>query len=299
MMQSVAFAPAGRCSILALMLLLMSLAAAAAQNSETASTAATLQAAAPESEDSNAVESAADSETTAQDVEPLSEEEAAALRDALNSKIDSETAAAAATPRPAGGPGLDWDRSTKPNGTTYIVKRTLPVDWNAKIGADLGVSDTSARPAPQPPALSPLDKNTGAAWANVQVPSVASFDARIAPGGEPNKFGVSRTVPLGGTSLTLQDSYALAEPSPASPTGITPPGAAPVWSNDRQAKLSITATGTTFGVGSTSSTADRATHNRFSAEQKLFDKFNITTTVSDVGAPTSNKGIAAGFKTQW
>jgi hypothetical protein len=295
--ESVVLGRAGRYSILALATLLASVTGAAAQNSEAASTVPAVEAIAPAAENS----AADDDETTAQAAEPLSEEETAALRNALNSKFDSEAAAAVTTRsvRPSGGPGLDWDRTTKPDGATYTVKRTLPVDWNAKIGADLGVNNTSALPDPEPSVLAPPAKNTGAAWANVQVPGVASFDARVAAGTEPNKFGVSRTVPLGGASLTLQDSYALAEPSPASPTGITPPGAAPVWSNDRQAKLSITATGTTFGVGSTSTTADRVTHNRFSAEQKLFDKFNVTTTVSDVGAPTSNKGITAGFKTQW
>src|SRR5262249_41206463 len=249
-------------------------------------------------ENSEAVETADDSETTAQDVEPLSEEQAAALRDALNSKYDSEPAAAA-TPRsarPSGGTDLDWNRTAKPDGTTYTLKRALPVDWNAKIGADLGVNDTTARLEPEPSVLAPPAKNAGAAWANVQVPGVASFDARLAPGSEPNKFGVSRTLPLGGTSLTLQNTWT--EPSAAGPTGFTLPGAAPIWSNDRQVKLNIGTTGTTFGAGSTSTTANGVTHNHFSAEQKLFDKFNVTTTVSDVGAPTSNKGITAGFKTQ-
>src|SRR5262249_2972618 len=138
MVESIAFGPAGRCSILALALLVTSLTVAAAQNPEAAS-----EATASAAENSDAVEAAGDSETTAQDVEPLSEEQAAALRDALYSKYDSEPAAAA-TPRsarPSGGTDLDWNRTAKPDGTTYTVKRTLPVDWNAKIGADLGVND--------------------------------------------------------------------------------------------------------------------------------------------------------------
>jgi len=297
-----AFGRIGGWSIVTLGVLLVSLTAAAAQDREAASARPISEVAAPAAENSDAAEATGDNETTAQSIEPLSEEDAAALRDALNSRYDSESPAigTSRSTQPSGGMGLDWDRSAKSNGTTYTVKRTLPVDWNAKVGADLGVNDgTSARVEPQPPALSAPDKSTGAAWANIQVPGVASFDARVAAGSEPNKFGVSRTVPLGGTSLTLQDSYALAEPSPASPAGITPPGAVPIWSNDRQAKLSITETGTTFGVGRTSSTADRVTHNRLSAEQKLFDKFNVTTTLSDVGAPNASKGITAGFKTQW
>ena len=70
-------------------------------------------------------------------------------------------------------------------------------------------------------------------------------------------------------------------------------------STERMVKFNILSTGTSFGAGTTSSSADSATHNKISAEQKLFDRLNVTTSVSDIGAPNSNKSITAGFKLNW
>lgn len=282
-----------------MVVLLASLTAAAAQNSAAPPAAPSPDAAATDPESTDAAEAADDDQAVTQDAEPLSEEQAAAMRDAindaLNSRYDAESAGGSRF-NPAGSSGtaaLDWDRTAKSNGSTYTVKRTLPVDWNAKIGADLNDAD-GTRSEPTPPALATPAKNTGAAWANVQVPSVASFDARVGAGSEPSKFSMSRTVPLGSmTSLTVQNSYAETSTAPASP------GTGSVWSNDRQVKFNIASTGTTLGAGNSSSSADGVTHSRFSAEQKLFDKFNVTTTFSDLGTPAASRSITAGLKTQW
>lgn len=286
----------------ALVALLASLAGAAAQASGvTPSTAASVEAVAPATADSEASGPPSDDETAAQDPEALDETQAAALRDALNAKVDD------AFPATRGvhpvykstAPGLDWDRTARSNGTTYTAKRALPVDWDARIGADLAVNDAASAPVPEPPALSAAAKNTGAAWANVKVPGVASFDARVGAGSEPSKLDMSRTLPLGTmASLTLQNSYAVTETSPAEPARPSS-GPASVWSNDRQVKLNIVPTGTTFGIGESSSSSDSLTHNKFSAEQKLFDKFNLTTTLNDVGTSSSSRSITAGFKTKW
>jgi len=228
------------------------------------------------------------------------EEVAKVLRQAL----DNEPRQGAATAKPLqqwSTPGFDWKRTANPDGTAYTAKRTLSGDWNGNVGADVGVHDVSR--APGDPDWRPLQApagNTGAAWANVQVPGVASFDARLGAGDAPStKFGVSRTLPLGGvTSLTLQDSYIRTETAAAAtPPGL--PAKTPVWSNERQVKLNVLPTGTALGAGATSSSIDGATHHSLSAEQKLFDKFNVTTKFNDVGEPTSSRSITAGFKTSW
>jgi hypothetical protein len=251
-------------------------------------------------QDADAPDQTADDETVAQAPPPSDEELASALREALNNKLDDDvpvrTAPWFARQSPAA--GLDWNSTSNSNGTTaYTVKRVLPVDWDTKVGADLGVNDMpSGRAEPVWPL--PAARNSGAAWATVQVPGVASFDARLSAGAEPNKFGVSRTLPLSNAaSLTLQNSYAVTEASAGVPVGL--PGPASIWSNDRAVKFNIAATGTTFGASATNSTGDSVTHNRLSAEQRLFEKFNITTSLNDVGATASSKSITAGIKTNW
>ena len=72
-----------------------------------------------------------------------------------------------------------------------------------------------------------------------------------------------------------------------------------MWSNDRLVKFNFLSTGTSLAAGTTSSTLDRQTRNKISAEQKLFEGLNVTTTVTDVGAPTTAKSITAGFKWKW
>jgi hypothetical protein len=230
-----------------------------------------------------------------------SDEAAQALRDAL--QLEPDFSAAVTKPAHAWNtPGLDWKRTANRDGAAYSVKRTLSGDWTTKFGADMGLHDTARAPGDPDwrPTQAPAS-NTGAAWANVQVPGVASFDARVGAGDAPTgKFGVSRTLPLGGTtSLTLQDSYAATEMASATPPGLASASATPVWSNERQLKFNILPTGTSFGAGTTTSSLGGSSHNSLSAEQKLFDKFNITTTFNDVGETTRSRSITAGFKTNW
>jgi hypothetical protein len=305
MRNGAAFRRTGVLPVAVVTALLASLNVVAAQSSD-APMPGTLEAVAPAAGKSQAAdpaegdETATGNETSAQSPEPLDENQAAAIRDALSGKTDDEisTSRPILPVRAPSSPSLDWNRTANSDGTTYTVKRALPVDWDTKVGADLGVNDAAS--APPVPALSGVPKNTGAAWANVQVPGVASFDARVGASTEPNKFGLSRTLPIGGmASLTLQGSYAMTETSSAAPAGPSPANAASVWSNDRQVKLNIAPTGTTFGVGASSSSADNITHNKLSAEQKLFDKFNVTTTLNDLGTSASSRSITAGFKTQW
>jgi hypothetical protein len=201
---------------------------------------------------------------------------------------------------------FDWHRVEKLDGSSSVsVKKELPTAWDAKIGADFGFG---SQPDPsQQPLPSPKEPNSGAAWAKIRVPGVAMIDARIEPGPDRQKLGttVSRSLPLGSNySLTLQNSYTVTEGvhAPTAPAAGGPASAAapvPVWSTDRMVKFSILPTGTALAAGTTSSSADNVTRSKISAEQKLFEHFNVTTSVTDVGAASSNKSITAGFKWKW
>ncbi|HWP27537.1 MAG TPA: hypothetical protein VNL39_14465 [Xanthobacteraceae bacterium] len=208
--------------------------------------------------------------------------------------------------RPPNAGPFDWNRVEKQDGSTSVsVKKELPTAWDAKLGADFGFgapADPSRQPLP-----SPKEPNSGAAWAKIRVPGVAMVDARVEPSPEQQKFAttVSRSLPLGSSySLTLQNSFTMtdhanASPAPVAggPTVTTTPAQA--WSTDRMVKFSILPTGTSVAAGTTSSSTDNVTRSKISAEQKLFEHFNVTTSVTDVGAPSSNKSITAGFKWQW
>ena len=131
---------------------------------------------------------------------------------------------------------LDVSRSGKPDGfSTVGVIQPLPTDWDAKVGADLGLAAT-------------------------------------APDGDrPGKL----------------------PPAAATPT---PPL---VWGNEKAVKFEILPTGTTFGAGISSISTNPVTHNTLSADQKLYGPLHVTTAVTDIGQPTRDKRITAGFKLNW
>lgn len=244
-------------------------------------------------------------------VVPLAPDAQATLSEILNYDPLRATSAPVApksplrlAPRSAAGP-FDWQRDEKLDGSSSVsVKKELPTAWETKIGADFGFgaqTDPSRQPLP-----SPKEPNSGAAWAKIRVPGVAMIDARVEPSPDQQKLGttVSRSLPLGSRySLTLQNSYSVTEAghAPRVPATAVPAPAAPtqVWSTDRMVKFNILSTGTSLAAGTTSSSADNVTRSKISAEQKLFEHFNVTTSVTDVGAASSNKSITAGFKWQW
>ena len=208
------------------------------------------------------------------------------------------------------GQDFDWNRTDKPDGSSAVtVKKPLPSEWDTKIGADFALAPAPA--TSYQPDRSPLfnkDQNTGAAWANVTVPGLASIDARVDPSKDQSKLGTtfSRSLPFGTNySLTLQSTIALTEtlgPTstvPAAPNTVVAATPSQVWSNERLAKFNILSTGTTLGAGTFSSTSDYITHNKIMAEQKLFGPLNVTTAVTDMGTASSNKSITAGFKFHW
>lgn len=252
-------------------------------------------------------------------VPPLTPEESAALGNAL--LFDSMTLNTAAPAKPlrrpglSDGKGLDVSQTAKPDGSrTVVVKQPLASEWDAKIGADLGLGPTPADTM-RPGRLLPDDSGgSGAAWATLGVPNFASLDARVDPAKDQRKLGTTfkHSIPVGSHfAVTLQNSYSLTEtygmptaapsdlPLMALPTTTPGQPAPPVWGNEKLAKFEMLPTGTTLAAGLASTSIDPVTHNKFSAEQKLFGPLHVTTAVTDLGQPVSNKSITAGFKLNW
>ncbi len=254
---------------------------------------------------------------------PLSPEEAAALAQALS--FDPATIAAPAgkalrLPSLQNSHSLDISHSDKSDGSsTMVLKQPLANDsaWDAKVGADLGLksqaNDGYRQGRPLPVVRDTGD--TGAAWASLGVKNFASVDARVDPTNDQGKLGTTfkQSIPLGKNySVTLQDSYSVTETLSAQPSAPgdlpmmalpTTPGAAAtapqVWGNERLAKFDVLSTGTTLAAGLNSTSTDPVTHNKFSAEQKLYGPLHVTTSVSDLGQPVPNKSVTAGFKLNW
>lgn len=225
------------------------------------------------------------------------------------------------SPRLSEPSGPDVNRTEKPDGSsTVVVKQPLPTpEWDAKLGVDLGLASTAPESdqAAKPILRNRDDRGSGAAWASVGVPNLASIDARVDPSKDQGKLGTTfkQTIPVGGKfALTLQNSYSVTEtfgtpaaaPSDVPLMAAPPPTATPqvpsspqVWGNEKAAKFNILPTGTTFGASLASKSTDPVTHNTFSAEQKLYGPLHVTTAVTDVGQPTASKKITAGFKLNW
>lgn len=252
-------------------------------------------------------------------VTPLDAEESAALGQAL--QFDPTAFGAERPAKPLHLPrlsqkrGLDASRTDNPDGSTAMVlKQPLPTEWDAKIGADLGLGPTAQSYQPDRPLPGQGGRNSGAAWASLGVTKYATIDARVDPTSEQSRLGTTfrHSIPVGRHySVTLQDSYAFTDTFGQPTTGpaglplATLPqdtgAAAPsqVWSSEKQVKFNIASTGTTFGAGLATNSVDPVTHNTLSAEQKVYGPLQVTTAVSDVGQPWSNKSITAGFKLNW
>ena len=212
--------------------------------------------------------------------------------------------------------GLDVNRTDRPDGSSTVsLKQPLATDWDTQVGADIGLA---ANPPPteqpdQPLPVTADNPGSGAAWASVAVPNVASIDARIDQHSDHSKVATTlkRALPIGGKlSVTVQDSYSVTEtygtPStvPSSlpmMTASTPMTPAPseFWNNEKLVKLDILPTGTSVAAGLDSSSTDPVTHNIFSADQKIYGPLHVTTSVTDLGQPTSSKSITAGLKLNW
>lgn len=237
---------------------------------------------------------------------PLTPEESATLERALN--FDALTLTSRAPARSFNAPGLTRPRNLHVSRTehadgsgTVSVAQPLSDDGKAKVGADIGVAAapaTTYEPGRTLPNAA-KDNASGATWASLGVTRFATVDARIDPGSEQGTLGATleHSVPLGrGMSVTLRGRYAVSDRLVAS---AEPDAAAPMLSNDQQVKLNIGSTGTTLSAGVNANSADPATHNTLSAEQKVYGPLHVTTAITDAGQPTSSKSVAAGLKLSW
>jgi len=252
----------------------------------------------------------------ASDMAPLTPEESAALAAALADDPTAPPRAARSLKIPGQSQAKNFDvtRSAQPYGAeTYSFKRTLP-SLNAKVGADLG---TGADPVhyyqPDQPIAS-ADRNTGAAWASVDVTAAASVDARVDPTADQGRLATTlkHAVPLGRNyALTLQNSSGVTNSIGAAPA-TAPPGlpmmtlprsgttaATSVWDDQPSVKFDVLSTGTSLSAGLARTSTDPVLHNRVGAEQKLYGPLHLSTAVTDVGEPTESKSISANIKFDW
>lgn len=212
--------------------------------------------------------------------------------------------------------GLDLSRTDRPDGSgTVIVKKPLGTDWDANVGADLGL----AANAPQsygpnnPLGVTRNDRGSGAAWASLGVPNFATVDARVDPNNEQGRLGTTfkRSLPIGDRfAVSVQSRYSLTETLgqpqaaasdiPLRGAPVSDPALAPrVWGNENVAKFDILPTGTTLGAGLSSTSTDPVTHNTLSAEQKIYGPLGVTTAVTDFGRAGENKSVRARLKLTW
>jgi hypothetical protein len=240
-------------------------------------------------------------------------DESAVLGQALT--IDSASLAASAPARPlrlhrlSDTRSLAVTRADQPDGSGIVtVKQPLSSEWDANVGADLGVASQGYKPLPVP------DRSSGAAWASVGLPNLASVDARVDPANDQGQVGTTfkRSIPMGRhLAVTLQDSYSVtqtyATPVNTGPSDIpvmavpqdTGAPASSVYGNARSVSFDVLPTGTTLAAGLSSSSIDPVTHNTLSASQKLLGPLQVTTAVTDVGQPGVSKSISAGLKLNW
>ena len=252
---------------------------------------------------------------------PLTPEESTLLGNAL--LFDPTNLGDSKPAKPLRLPGLndpnkfDVSHNGNPDGSgTLVLKQPLASEWDAKVGADLKLTATpdGYRPGKPWPAAG-ADRDSGAAWASVGVPNLASVDARVEPNSDQGKLATTfkHSIPLGGSfSVTLQNSYTLTEnfsPPAARPSDLplmaapaattTTPPTPQIWGNQKAVKFDVLATGTTFGAGVTTASNDPVTHNTFSADQKLYGPLHVTTSVTDFGQSTTSKSITAGLRLNW
>jgi hypothetical protein len=214
---------------------------------------------------------------------------------ALSEALQFDDFAAGVKPKqvktPQANSDVSWSRSDNTDGTSaYSVKRPLAAPMETTVGADFNVV-MPATPSP----------GSGAAWANVEVPHVATLGVRAEPSNDYAKFGTSvgREVPVGSNyavtvqrSMTVTDLYAsLGSASPAPD--------AKIYETDNSVKFSIRSSGTALSAGTLTSSVDPATHTRLTAEQNIYGPLNVTGSVYDPGKASTSTSIGAGLKFNW
>jgi hypothetical protein len=213
----------------------------------------------------------------------------------------------------------NWKRIENKDGSAKItVDRKLGDEWDAKVGVDFGLTAPTDPALPPAEPLAPRERSSGVAWSQVAVPGPklplgwdkTSIEARIDSAAERGKVSTtfSRSLPLNGVTVTLENSYSLSQSlangPPSHPAPMPSPGvqglAGPQnWGTEQAVKIKILPTDTTFSAGTSLSSAQNQWHHQLGAEQKIYGPLNVTTSVTDPGSPTSNKKITAGFTARW
>ena len=158
---------------------------------------------------------------------PLTPEESAALGNAL--QFDPATVADGKPVKPLRLPMLS-DRGSIRRQPQRQAGRLQHAGGQAAAGERMGRQRRrrpQSRSAPadgtvpsKPLPVTAADQGSGAAWASVGVPNLASLDARVDPTNDQGKLGTTfkHSIPVGGKfSVTLQDSYSMTDNS-SSPT---------------------------------------------------------------------------------
>jgi hypothetical protein len=202
--------------------------------------------------------------------------------------------------------------------------RTLPTEWETKIGTDVSLAAPDGTvPSDNLMRATAADRSTGAIWGTITMPGLRPFgfdktsvNARVDAGADAGKVGatLSRSMPINPDfAVTLQNDYSMtqtlgngAAATPSLPLMTAPPTTTtsssaprPVWSAGETVLLNVNPSGTTFSAGTGSSTTDGQWHNKLSVEQTLFGPLKVTTSVEDAGSTSSRKSIIAGFKRVW
>lgn len=254
------------------------------------------------------------------DETPLTPDEAATLGNALvfdsTNLADGVPAKSLKLPSLTDSGKFDINHTSKSDGSSAMVLKQPYVadDWDAKIGADLNLAGTPPAYA-QPNRPLPLvaaSQDTGAAWASVGVSNLASVDARVDPTSDQGKLGTTfkQAFPVGSTvSMTLQNTFSVTQsfmPAATAPADIplmaapvAGPPAPQIWGSEKAVKFDVLATGTTFGAGIATASNDPVTHNKFSADQKLYGPLHVTTALTDVGQASAGRSISAALKLNW
>jgi hypothetical protein len=213
---------------------------------------------------------------------------------------------------------VDVSRTDHADGSsTVVVKQPLPLDWDVNVGAELKLGpppSTTFAPGRPLPGMD-HEHTSGTAWASLGVvPNLATVDVCVDPGSEQGRIGTTlqHSVALGDdVSVTLRDNYTVSErfaaadtaPTSLPLTALPPPSdpvtSAPAWSNARSINIKLLPTGTTLTAAATRSSTDPVTHNVLSVDQQLYGPLHVTTSVTDIGEPNSNKSISAQLKLDW
>jgi hypothetical protein len=217
------------------------------------------------------------------------------------------------------GKSLDMSRTDRPDGSgTVTVNKPLVPEWDATIGADIGLAANApsiySYNPDNPFEVTRLDRSSGAAWASVGVARFANIDARVDPNNEQGRIGTTfkHSLPVGDKfAITMQSRYSVTESlgtPQAAPSDIPlrfvpandPAAPVPrVWDNENIAKFDILPTGTTLGAGLSTTSTDPVTHNKLSAEQKIYGPLGLATTVTDIGRSSESKSLSARLKLTW